>query len=178
MASAPGAPTAQQALRAAQASLKRLPADDIQHSYRPLAVRVADLDGDGHAEIVYVYTGTFNGGAFERSNALVVMTRLAMNDARGHAPASASRVDQQDAAAIRAAGYADDVAVHVPGAFKRLAVEGQDIRVTFQAERGSDYCRAQDRTHKQRPCPPPGEHTWQWRWTPGALVQVMPTGRA
>lgn len=167
-------PTEADARRAAQAVLQMIPGDDIEHSFRPLAVRVADLDRDGVPEIVHFYSSTYTGGSFEQSSELVVMTRLGKDDRRGINPHPGNTIDDQDYAAIRAAGYGQDASVHIPGEFRRLVVDGQQIKVTFQARDGSTYCHAKARATRGEPCPVAGEHTWAWRWTPGKLVRVSP----
>lgn len=175
---APAALTLDRAKAAVAASLDLIPADDIQYDYRPLVVRLADIDGRGTRGVVYVYTATFSGGSFEQANEVVVMSALAPGDARGQAAyPGTSRHDDANYAVIRQVGYAGDAAEHIPGQFKRLEVVGGKIQVTFDSQPGSPLCRAEDRARSgHEPCPAPGRHTWTWRWSPGTLTRTDPPG--
>lgn len=174
MAAAANPPSAAEARRAVDAMLRLIPADDIQHDYRPLQIRVADLDGDGTAEIIYVYTATSTGSTSEQANELVVMTALREGDRRGWPswPGSNAIIDS-DHAAVRGAGHADDVSVHVPGRLEDLQVEGQRIRLRFTAEAGTPLCHERERVLAGlEPCPTPGAQVWWFEWRPGRLQRV------
>lgn len=174
----PAALTLDRAKAAVAASLDLIPADDIQYDYRPLVVRLADIDGRGTRGVVYVYTATFSGGSFEQANEVVVMSALAPGDARGQAAyPGTSRYDDANYAVIRQAGYANDAVEHIPGQFKRLEVVDGQIRVTFDSQAKSKLCHAEDRArYGHEPCPAPGRHTWTWRWNPGTLTRTDPPG--
>lgn len=152
-----------------------IPGDDIQHDYRPLQVRVADLDGDGVAEIIHVYSSTYTGGTIEQSNALVVMTALSEGDRRGQlAHPGANAIDDSDMAAIRATGYASDAEEHVPGRLDALQVVDGKIIVRFTAAAGSTFCFEKDRARaKLEGCPTPGPHVWRFDWSPGRLQRIQ-----
>lgn len=163
-------PSLVQALHAAEASLRRIPGDDIERDFRPAWTGVADLDGDGQAEIVYFYTSTYTGGAFAQHNRLVVMTALTADDPRGRAtPNSLSTVDAEDAAAVRASGYADDSGLQIPGAVQSIDIEGNRIRVAFNVTAGASVCEAVKFKHI---CPPEGDQQWVLQWTPGTLKRT------
>lgn len=174
----PAALTLDRAKAAVAASLDLIPSDDIQYDYRPLVVRLADIDGRGTRGVVYVYTATNTGSTFEQTNNLVVMSALAPDDRRGRSayPGSSS-LDGAAYAVIREMGYANDAAEHIPGQFKRLRVVDGQIRVTFDSQAKSKLCHAEDRArYGQEPCPAPGRHTWTWRWSPGKLTRTDPPG--
>ncbi|WP_182656104.1 hypothetical protein [Stenotrophomonas lacuserhaii] len=174
-AAASKVPTDSEARTAVRAVLQRIPGDDIQHDYRPLQVRVADLDGDGVAEIIHVYSSTYTGGTFEQSNELVVMTALSEGDRRGQVPhPGANAIDDSDMAAIRAAGYATDAEEHVPGRLDALQVADGKIIVRFTAAAGSTFCFEKDRERaKLEGCPTPGPHVWRFDWSPGQLQRIQ-----
>lgn len=155
------------ARRAAEASLRLHPGTDSQYDYRPLWAGNADLDGDGRPEIIYLYTATQTGSAMQL-NELVVMTPLAEGDARGQtASPGKSAYDDETYALIRASGYADDAAVHIPGEMETITMDGDRIRVTFNSTRNSKLC-----VRGKVACPPEGQHAWVYRWTPGKLTRA------
>lgn len=173
---APAPLTLDQAKAAVAASLDLIPADDIQYDYRPLVVRLADIDGKGTRGVVYVYTASNSGSNFDQANELVVMSALAPGDRRGQAAyPGTSPLEDTDYAVIRKVGYADDASEHIPGTFKRLKIADGQIAVTFVSQDGSPLCLAR---HRQgpgiEPCPVPGTHTWTWRWQPGKLTRIDP----
>ena len=55
-------PSLVQAFNAAEASLRRIPGDDIESDFRPVWTAVADLDGDGRADIVAANAGNAASG--------------------------------------------------------------------------------------------------------------------
>ncbi|WP_340569421.1 hypothetical protein [Stenotrophomonas sp. G106K1] len=155
------------ARRAAEASLRLHPGTDSQYDYRPLWAGNADLDGDGRPEIIYLYTATQTGSAMQL-NELVVMTPLAEGDARGQAASPGkSAYDDETYALIRASGYADDAAVHIPGEMETITMDGDRIRVTFNSTRNLKLC-----VRGKVACPPEGQHAWVYRWTPGKLTRA------
>lgn len=164
-------PSLVQAYRAAEASLRRIPGDDIESDFRPVWTGVADLDGDGRSEVVYFYTSTYTGGSFAQSNVVAVMTALTANDPRGQEnPKSLSRVDAEDFAAIRESGYGDDAGIQIPGAVQSIRIDGNRIIVAFTVTAGATVCEIpRDFRHV---CPPDGNYTWTLRWTPGKLTRV------
>lgn len=168
------------AMRAASAVLRLIPGDDIEHGFRPVAVKVVDLDADGTSEVVYLHTSTYTGGSFEQHNGLAVMTALAPDDRRGQSPyPGRSTVEDQDYADIRASGYADDAGVQIPGVLKRLEVTGTALHVTFESLGDSSFCFARARADVGgESCPSPGTHTWAYRWTPSRLVRIPLEGSA
>lgn len=174
VAAAPKVPSDAEARTAIRAVLQRIPGDDIEHDFRPLQVRVADLDGDGVAEIIHVYSSTYTGGTSEQSNELVVMTALSEGDRRGRlAYPGANAIDDSDMAAIRAAGYATDIEEHVPGRLDALQVVDGKIIVRFTAVAGSTLCFEKDRARaKLEGCPTPGTHVWRFDWRPGQLQRI------
>ncbi|WP_375070437.1 hypothetical protein AB9L18_09300 [Stenotrophomonas lactitubi] len=156
------------ARRTAEASLRLHPGTDSQYDYRPLWAGNADLDGDGRPEIIYLYTATQSGGTAQQLNELVVMTPLAEGDARGQAASPGkSAYDDETYALIRASGYADDAAVHIPGDMETITMDGDRIRVTFNSTRNSKLC-----VRGKVTCPPEGQHAWVYRWTPGKLTRA------
>jgi len=156
------------ARRTAEASLRLHPGTDSQYDYRPLWAGNADLDGDGRPEIIYLYTATQSGGTAQQLNELVVMTPLAEGDARGQtASPGKSAYDDETYALIRASGYADDAAVHIPGEMETITMDGDRIRVTFNSTRNSKLC-----VRGKVTCPPEGQHAWVYRWTPGKLTRA------
>ena len=156
------------ARRAAEASLRLHPGTDSQYDYRPLWAGNADLDGDGRPEIIYLYTATQSGGTAQQLNELVVMTPLAEGDARGQtASPGKSAYDDETYGLIRASGYADDAAVHIPGEMETITMDGDRIRVTFNSTRNSKLC-----VRGKVACPPEGQHAWVYRWTPGKLIRA------
>lgn len=164
-------PSLVQAFHAAEANLRRIPGDDIESDFRPVWTGVADLDGDGQAEVVYFYTSTYSGGTFAQSNRVAVMTALAANDPRGQEnPKSLSPVDAEDYAAIRRYGYGDDARLQIPGAVQSLRIEGGRIMVNFRVTAGATVCEW--KRPNERDCPPEGDYTWTLRWTPGTLARV------
>ncbi|AUI07865.1 MULTISPECIES: hypothetical protein [Stenotrophomonas] len=164
-------PSLVQAYRAAEASLRRIPGDDIESDFRPVWTGVADLDGDGRSEVVYFYTSTYTGGSFAQSNVVAVMTALTANDPRGQEnPKSLSRVDAEDFAAIRESGYGDDAGIQIPGAVQSIRIDGNRIIVAFTVTAGATVCEIpHDFRHV---CPPDGNYTWTLRWTPGTLARI------
>ncbi len=156
------------ARRTAEASLRLHPGTDSQYDYRPLWAGNADLDGDGRPEIIYLYTATQSAGTAQQLNELVVMTPLAEGDARGQtASPGKSAYDDETYALIRASGYADDAAVHIPGEMETITMDGDRIRVTFNSTRNSKLC-----VRGKVTCPPEGQHAWVYRWTPGKLTRA------
>ncbi len=142
------APSPAAALKAGQATLTLIPAHDIEHDYRPVQISVTDLDGDGTAEIIYVYTSTWTGGTSVQKNELVVMTALGPGYRRGlPAYPGTNRVDDEDHAAVRASGYAAQDSVHLPGALKRLEIIDGEIEATFV---GGRVQRSVSRKHRRR----------------------------
>lgn len=174
VAAASKVPSDAEARTAIRAELRRIPGGDIEHDFRPLQVHVADLDGDGIAEIIHVYSSTYTGGTFEQSNELVVMTALSEDDRRGQvAHPGANAIDDSDMAVIRAAGYATDAGEHVPGRLDALQVVGGTIIVRFTAAAGSTFCFEEDRARaKLEDCPTPGPHVWRFAWRPGQLQRI------
>ncbi|PJL11614.1 hypothetical protein [Stenotrophomonas lactitubi] len=163
-------PSLIQAFNAAEASLRRIPGDDIERDFRPVWTAVADLDADGRAEVIYLYTSTFSGGSFAQSNVVAVMTALAADDPRGKEnPKSLSAVDAEDLAAIRASGYGNDAGKQIPGAVHSIRVEGDRIIVAFKIVAGAHTCDFVDYKHV---CPPDGDYIWTLRWTPGKLTRA------
>lgn len=164
-------PSLVQAYRAAEASLRRIPSDDIESDFRPVWTGVADLDGDGRSEVVYFYTSTYTGGSFAQSNVVAVMTALTADDPRGKEnPKSLSRVDAEDFAAIRESGYGDDAGIQIPGAVQSIRIDGNRIIVAFTVTAGATVCEIpRDFRHV---CPPDGNYTWTLRWTPGKLTRI------
>ncbi|HEL3782907.1 TPA: hypothetical protein UM046_000653 [Stenotrophomonas maltophilia] len=164
-------PSLVQAYRAAEASLRRIPGDDIESDFRPVWTGVADLDGDGRSEVVYFYTSTYTGGSFAQSNVVAVMTALTADDPRGKEnPKSLSRVDAEDFAAIRESGYGDDAGIQIPGAVQSIRIDGNRIIVAFTVTAGATVCEIpRDFRHV---CPPDGNYTWTLRWTPGTLARI------
>lgn len=165
------------ARRAVAATLDMLPPDDIVFDYRPVQIRVADIDGAGTRGIVYTYTATSSGSTGDRPNELVVMTALRPGDRRGHAayPGNVPS-DDRTFAILREVGYADEVSVHIPGELTGLEVVGGEIRVRFESRLESPTCQRAAVTAGGEPrgndCPPPGPHRWRYRWTPGHLTLV------
>ncbi|WP_234413286.1 hypothetical protein [Stenotrophomonas sp. ZAC14D2_NAIMI4_7] len=163
-------PSLVQALHAAEASLRRIPGDDIESDFRPAWTGVADLNGDGQPEIVYFYTSTYTGGTFAQSNAVMVMTALTADDPRGKEnPKSLSPVEAEDFAAIRASGYADDAGLQIPGDVRSIRIEGSRVRVDFTVRAGATVCEHEGSRHV---CPPEGDAQWILQWTPGTLKRT------
>lgn len=170
-------PTLDAARRAVAATLDMLPPDDIVFDYRPVDIRVADLDGAGTRGIVYTYTATTSGSTGSRPNELVVMTALRPGDRRGQSPYPGNvPSDDRSFAILREVGYADDVSVHIPGELTGLEVVGGEIRVRFESRLDSPTCQRAAVTAGGEPrasdCPPPGPQLWRYRWTPGQLTRV------
>lgn len=166
----PHPPSLVQALHAAEASLRRIPGDDIEHDFRPAWTAVADLDGDGRSEIIYLYTSTYTGGSFAQSNVVAVMTALKKDDPRGKEnPKSLARNEAEDSAAIRASGYGDDAGEQIPGAVRSIRIEGNRIIVAFHVTAGARTCDVKDFKHI---CPADGDHVWTLAWTPGKLTRI------
>ena len=168
--------TRQAAQRATEASLRANdPGDgEVEYDYRARHVQTIDLDGDGAQEIVYLLTSTNTGfGPGDATNALIVMTWLKPDDLRGVAPYPESHsYDVETYDKIRASGYADDAGVHIPGEVERIRIDGTTIIVTFLSKTGSPICQPRDEKSRGYPCPPPGKHTWRYRWTPEHIVRV------
>ncbi len=164
-------PSLVQAYRAAEANLRLIPGDDIESDFRPVWTAVADLDGDGRAEVVYFYTSDYSGGSFAQSNVVAVMTALTANDPRGREnPNSLSPVEAEDYAAIRRYGYADDAAEQIPGAIRAIRIQGDRIVVDFTVSAGATVCEW--KSPNRHVCPPDGNYTWTLRWTPGKLTHI------
>jgi hypothetical protein len=165
------------ARRAVAATLDMIPSDDINFDYRPVEIRVADIDGRGERGIVYTYTATTSGSTGNRPNELVVMTALQPGDRRGRS-AYPGNVPSDDVAfaILREVGYAKEVSVHIPGELTGLEVVGGEIRVRFESRLESPTCKRAAVTAGGEPrandCPPPGPHRWRYRWTPGQLTLV------
>lgn len=156
--------------RTAEASLRLHPGTDARYEYRVVWAGSADLDGDGRVEVIYLYTATEATAGTAQLNELVVMTPLRDGDPRGQAAAPGSSVyDHETYALIRAAGYADDSSVHVPGEVESIRMEGGRITVSFASEKGSRLC---ERVRGKPSCPPEGRHEWIYRWAPGTLTRV------
>ncbi|MGE6332785.1 hypothetical protein [Stenotrophomonas sp. NPDC077659] len=169
----PTPPSLVQALKAAEASLQRIPGDDIESDFRPAWTGVADLDGDGRSEIVYFYTSNYSGGSFAQSNVIAVMTALTPDDPRGKEnPKSLARMEAEDYAAIRESGYANDAGLQIPGAVQSIRIEGKRIIVSFIVTAGATVCEIpRDFRHV---CPPEGAYEWTLHWTPGKLTRQEP----
>ncbi|MGG2099424.1 hypothetical protein [Stenotrophomonas sp. NRRL B-14846] len=164
-------PSLVQAYRAAEASLRRIPGDDIESDFRPVWTGVADLDGDGRAEVVYFLhvhlhrwqlrakqcRGGDDGADGERS-------------ARQENPKSLSPVEAEDYAAIRRYGYGDDAAEQIPGAIRAIRIQGDRIIVDFTVTAGATVCEWM--SPNRHVCPPEGHYTWTLRWTPGKLARI------
>ncbi|WP_432591979.1 hypothetical protein [Stenotrophomonas maltophilia] len=164
-------PSLVQAYRAAEANLRLIPGDDIESDFRPVWTAVADLDGDGRAEVVYFYTSTYTGGSFAQRNVVAVMTALTANDPRGQEnPKSLSPVEAEDYAAIRRYGYGDDAAEQIPGAIRAIRIQGDRITVDFTVTAGATVCEWM--SPNRHVCPPEGHYTWTLRWTPGKLTRI------
>lgn len=164
-------PSLVQAYHAAEANLRLIPGDDIESDFRPVWTAVADLDGDGRAEVVYFYTSTYTGGSFAQRNVVAVMTALTANDPRGQEnPNSLSPVEAEDYAAIRQYGYGDDAVEQIPGAIRAIRIQGDRIIVDFTVSAGATVC--QWKSPNRHVCPPDGNYTWTLRWTPGKLTRI------
>ena len=164
-------PSLVQAYHAAEANLRLIPGDDIESDFRPVWTAVADLDGDGRAEVVYFYTSTYTGGSFAQRNVVAVMTALTANDPRGQEnPNSLSPVEAEDYAAIRRYGYGDDAAEQIPGAIRAIRIQGDRIIVDFTVSAGASVCEW--KSPNRHVCPPDGNYTWMLRWTPGKLTRI------
>jgi hypothetical protein len=168
--------TQQAAQRATEASLRdNDPGDgEVEYDYRARHVQTVDLDGDGAQEIVYLLTATNTGfGSGDATNAVIVMTWLKPDDLRGVVPFPVSHAyDVETYEKIHASGYADDAGVHIPGEVERIRIDGTTIIVTFLSKPGSPICQPRDEKSRGYPCPPPGKHTWRYRWTPEHIVRV------
>ncbi len=66
----PSPPSLVQAFHAAEANLRLIPGGDIESGFRPVWTAVADLDGDGRAEVVCFYTSDYSGGSFAQATLL------------------------------------------------------------------------------------------------------------
>ena len=164
-------PSLVQAYLAAEANLRLIPGDDIESDFRPVWTAVADLDGDGRAEVVYFYTSTYTGGSFAQRNVVAVMTALTANDPRGQEnPNSLSPVEAEDYAAIRQYGYGDDAVEQIPGAIRAIRIQGDRIIVDFTVSAGATVCEW--KSPNRHVCPPDGNYTWTLRWTPGKLTHI------
>ncbi|WP_423162277.1 hypothetical protein [Stenotrophomonas maltophilia] len=164
-------PSLVQAYHAAEANLRLIPGDDIESDFRPVWTAVADLDGDGRAEVVYFYTSTYTGGSFAQRNVVAVMTALTANDPRGQEnPNSLSPVEAGDYAAIRQYGYGDDAVEQIPGAIRAIRIQGDRIIVDFTVSAGATVCEW--KSPNRHVCPPDGNYTWTLRWTPGKLTRI------
>ncbi|HBP04671.1 TPA: hypothetical protein QEM98_003017 [Stenotrophomonas maltophilia] len=164
-------PSLVQAYHAAEANLRLIPGDDIESDFRPVWTAVADLDGDGRAEVVYFYTSTYTGGSFAQRNVVAVMTALTANDPRGQEnPNSLSPVEAEDYAAIRQYGYGDDAVEQIPGAIRAIRIQGDRIIVDFTVSAGATVCEW--KSPNRHVCPPDGNYTWTLRWTPGKLTRI------
>lgn len=169
-ASTASPPSLVQAFHAAEASLRRIPGDDIESDFRPVWTAVADLDGDGRAEVVYFYTSTYTGGSFEQSNVVVVMTALTADDPRGKEnPKSLSPVEAEDFAAIRQSGYGNDAGAQIPGAVQSIRIKGNQITVDFTIVAGAKTCPWL--SGGKHVCPEAGNYVWNLRWVPGSLTR-------
>ncbi|HGM7321048.1 TPA: hypothetical protein ACKQCD_002182 [Stenotrophomonas maltophilia] len=167
----PSPPSLVQAFHAAEANLRLIPGDDIESDFRPVWSAVADLDGDGRAEVVYFYTSDYTGGSFAQRNVVAVMTVLTANDPRGQEnPNSLSPVEAEDYAAIRRYGYGDDAAEQIPGAIRAIRIQGDRIIVDFTVSAGATVCEW--KSPNRHVCPPDGNYTWTLRWTPGKLTRI------
>lgn len=164
-------PSLVQAYHAAEANLRLIPGDDIESDFRPVWTAVADLDGDGRAEVVYFYTSTYTGGSFAQRNVVAVMTALTANDPRGQEnPNSLSPVEAEDYAAIRQHGYGDDAVEQIPGAIRAIRIQSDRIIVDFTVSAGATVCEW--KSPNRHVCPPDGNYTWTLRWTPGKLTRI------
>ena len=164
-------PSLVQAYLAAEANLRLIPGDDIESDFRPVWTAVADLDGDGRAEVVYFYTSTYTGGSFAQRNVVAVMTALTASDPRGEEnPNSLSPVEAEDYAAIRQYGYGDDAVEQIPGAIRAIRIQGDRIIVDFTVSAGATVCEW--KSPNRHVCPPDGNYTWTLRWTPGKLTRI------
>ena len=164
-------PSLVQAYLSAEANLRLIPGDDIESDFRPVWTAVADLDGDGRAEIVYFYTSTYTGGSFAQRNVVAVMTALTASDPRGEEnPNSLSPVEAEDYAAIRQYGYGDDAVEQIPGAIRAIRIQGDRIIVDFTVSAGATVCEW--KSPNRHVCPPDGNYTWTLRWTPGKLTRI------
>ncbi|MDG9844547.1 hypothetical protein, partial [Stenotrophomonas sp. GD04054] len=156
-------PSLVQAYLAAEANLRLIPGDDIESDFRPVWTAVADLDGDGRAEVVYFYTSTYTGGSFAQRNVVAVMTALTAIDPRGQEnPNSLSPVEAEDYAAIRQYGYGDDAVEQIPGAIRAIRIQGDRIIVDFTVSAGATVCEW--KSPNRHVCPPDGNYTWTLRW--------------
>lgn len=167
---APAPMSYDKARRTAEAALRLHPGTDARRDYRVLWAGSADLDGDGRAEVVYLYTATEAAAGTAQLNELAVMTALREGDPRGQAAAPGSSVyDDETYALIRAAGYADDTSAHIPGEVESIHMEGDRITVSFTSETGSRLC---ERVRGKPSCPPEGRQEWVYRWAPGTLTRL------
>jgi hypothetical protein len=174
---ATGAITLQQARQAAEASIRLNPGSDIDSDYRVAEVQLADLDGNGVQEIVYLVMATCVGAGFDCPNDLMVMTPLAPEDQRVTNPyPGLTRYDDETYAAMQASGYADDAGEQIPGDVERIRISGQVISVTFVSKEDSPICLrvipGPDGPKPTTHCPPPGRYTWRYAWTPGKLTRM------
>jgi len=167
---APAPMSYDKARRTAEAALRLHPGTDARYDYRVVWAGSADLDGDGRVEVLYLYTATEAAAGTAQLNELVVMTPLRDGDPRGQAAAPGSNVyDDETYALIRAAGYADDSSVHVPGEVESVRMEGDRIIVSFTGEKGSRLC---ERVRGKPSCPPEGRQERVYRWAPGTLTRL------
>jgi len=158
------------ARRTAEAALRLHPGTDARRDYRVLWAGSADLDSDGRVEVLYLYTATEAAAGSAQLNELVAMTPLRDGDPRGQAAAPGSNVYEDETyALIRAAGYADDSSVHVPGEVESIRMDGDRITVSFTSEKGSRLC---ERVRGKPSCPPEGRQEWVYRWAPGTLTRL------
>lgn len=157
-------PSPVQAQRAADAAAGNRFGDDIQSDFRARRVQVADLDGDGRSEILFLLTATCSQANFDCENSLTVLDALRPNDGRAQPSRLSDAAEKAHLARVRALGYVENASAQIPGEVESIQVEGGRISVAFVARKDAPQCADN--------CPPPGRHTWHYAWTPGALTRL------
>ncbi len=171
---APADTTAAQ--RAADAVADNRYGDDIQSDFRARRVQVADLDGDGRAEILFLLTATCAQANFDCENSLTVLDALRPNDPRAQPSRLSDDAEKAHLARVRALGYVENASAQIPGEVESIRVADQRISVAFLAREASPFCQGDagaGHGHSAA-CPAPGRHTWHYAWKPGALTRLAP----
>lgn len=158
--------------------LQLYPLDDITQSVEGRHVRVADLNGDGVDEIVYVEVEKCVQSSHDCPNTLTIFTKRRPGEDMPKTYFYSRDTYPDEYKILSDARYATDAIAYVPGEVKQIQISGNRVDVTFDVVWDSPVCQRMISMKgfviPNPTCPPPGQYRWTYVWTPGHLEEAAP----